>query len=91
MADVADILGMGIAKVEAARDSLVRKAAVALGYVTEKEAGIVVTMREDEVTVRRREVKKLWGQGCNITTIARELGMARKTVRRDLKAMGERQ
>ncbi len=90
IADVADILGKSIPEATANRDSLIRKAAVALGYVTAKEAGIKLVMIEDEIIVRQREVKKLWEKGRGVMAISRALNIDKGTVGRDLKILGIR-
>lgn len=85
--DVADIVGCHVTEAVAANDTLIKKVAVALGYVTAKEAGVTLTLRESPVMIRRRQVKGLHEKGFNMTRIAQEMGISRWTVKNDLKNM----
>lgn len=73
-----------IRDVQQARDSLIRKAAVVLGYMEgDVELAVPPLVREE----RRREVAKLRKQGLTTVEIARRLGVHDSTVRADLRAI----
>lgn len=84
--EVAARVNRHIRDVQQARDSLIRKAAVVLGYIEgDVELAAPPMSRED----RRREVARLRKQGLTTVEIARRLGVHDRTVRADLRALKE--
>jgi len=82
--EVAARVNRHIRDVQQARDSLIRKAAVVLGYMEgDVELAVPPLVREE----RRREVAKLRKQGLTTVEIARRLGVHDSTVRADLRAI----
>lgn len=88
MATVADLTGLAVTEIDAARDTLVKKAAVALGYVTEAEAGVTVRRIVDPIPVRRETVKAMYESGLSMNRVADRIGISAATVYNDLKALG---
>lgn len=85
---VAEILDRPHSEVFRARDELVRKAAIALGYIPgEVEMGEVEMTTEE----RRQAVANLLRQGLKPPEIARRLGVSNQTVHYHLKAIREDQ
>lgn len=84
LSQVAARVNRHIRDVQQARDSLIRKAAVVLGYIEgDVELAAPPLVREE----RRREVAKLRKQGLTTVEIARRLGVHASTVRADLRAI----
>lgn len=85
---VADIVDRRVDEVAAAGESLIRKAAVALGYVTPEEAGVKVAYLPEvnEAAIRRQMARELRSQGLSLREIARRLGVSHKMVMKYLAA-----
>lgn len=84
--DVAGIVGRHRSEVYAARDSLVMKAAAALGYIPGEVERAELPMTAEE---RRAKVAELRRQGLEWEEIAERLGVSSNTVFADAKALRE--